>query len=278
MNACVSQSGGSNSFGMACHEKAAVCASACLGIQSMPDVLALVVAYASVVRFSEGRWRSSLRRLLCTCRNFWASWRALGSGEIEHCPNLILLRGRVDLREFRVYLFLMRKCVVFGSLILSNAEMPFLIPGTPERSLLDDPSMIEFVFPAGRLAALKSAGAELIESHAWMSPKSLFPLSFRLALVLCRYEGNDFGVRFNMPLTWDCTDMSYRLSVGAFIFARVGDSWFDLREYITTILHSDGALVINDVPLLKQYVEVVIATAQPLCLSALVTVQCDVFK
>ncbi len=69
------------------------------------EVLAQVLAYASIVLLDEQRWRSSLPCMLCACRAFRAAWLAIGIGQIQHSPGTIIVEGRIDLEGLRVVVF-----------------------------------------------------------------------------------------------------------------------------------------------------------------------------
>ena len=149
---------------------------ATMSLPCVQEVLAQVLAYASVVLDDERRWQSSLPSLLCACRGFRASWLALGIGQIQHSPGAVIVEGRVDLEGLRIYLRAMPHMPLYGSVVLSNADL------LGACALIVQPStealVGQFVFSAERMACLQEQSVQAVTSNSWLT--SRYTLSLML--------------------------------------------------------------------------------------------------
>ena len=133
------------------------------------EVLAQVLAYASIVLDDERRWQSSLPSLLCACRAFRAAWLALGIGQIQHSQGAVIVDGRVDLEALRVYLLSMPHAPLYGTVALSNTDLLGVC------ALVAQPStealVGQFVFPTARLACLQEQSVQAVTSDSWLTSR-----------------------------------------------------------------------------------------------------------
>ena len=133
------------------------------------EVLARVLAYASVVRLDERRWRSTSPSLLCACRGFRDAWIAFGLGKIQHSPGAIVVEGRVDLEGLHIYLRAMPHAPLYGSVVLSNTDL------LGASALVAQPStealVGQFVFPTERMACLQEQSVQAVTSYSWLTSR-----------------------------------------------------------------------------------------------------------
>ena len=142
---------------------------ATMSLPCVQEVLAQVLAYASIVLDDERRWQSSLPSLLCVCRAFRAAWLALGIGQIQHSQGAVIVDGRVDLEALRVYLLLMPHAPLYGTVALSNADLLGVC------ALVAQPStealVGQFVFSTARLACLQEQSVQAVTSDSWLTSR-----------------------------------------------------------------------------------------------------------
>ena len=154
---------------------------ATMSLPCVQEVLTQVLAYASVVLDDERAWQSSLPSLLCACRGFRASWLALGIGQIQHSPGAIVLEGRVDLEGLRIYLRAMPHAPLYGSVVLSNADL------LGACALIVQPStealVGQFVFSAERMACLQEQSVQAVTFNSWLTSRYTLSLMLHKDLV-----------------------------------------------------------------------------------------------
>ena len=183
------------------------------------EVLAHVLAYASVVRFEERRWQSSLPSLLCACRGFRASWLALGIGQIQHSNGAIVVEGRVDLEGLRIYLRAMPHAPLYGSVVLSNTDL------LSACALIAQPStealVGQFVFSTERMACLQEQSVQAVTSNSWLTSRytlSLMlykdPVGFGVTIAARKLRGPKGTVRFR------CRLIGLRVEISAVLRSR----------------------------------------------------------
>ena len=213
----------------------------------MQEVLAQVLAYASIVRLVERRWRSSLPSLLCACRAFRAAWLTLGIGQIQHLPGAIIVEGRVDLEGLRVYLRAMPLGPLYGTVVLSNTDLL----GACE--LVAQPStealVGHFVFP--RLACLAEESVQAVTSDTW--------LTSRYTIKLMLYKD---------PVGYGVTIAAHKLH-GPRSTMRFRCRLIGLGVEISAVLRSRGTVTGKSMHLPPGYVDV----AAPLRISAICSVR-----
>jgi len=178
---------------------------ATMSLPCVQEVLAHVLAYASVVLDDERRWQSSLPSLLCACRGFRAAWLALGIGQIQHSNGAIVVEGRVDLEGLRVYLRAMPHMPLYGSVVLSNTDLlgACAIIAQPSTEAL----VGQFVFPAARLACLAEESVQAVTSDTWLTSRcsiSLMlykdPVGFGVTIAARKLRGTKGTVRVRCRL------------------------------------------------------------------------------
>jgi hypothetical protein len=169
------------------------------------EVLAQVLAYASVVRLDERRWQSSLPSLLCACRAFRDAWLAFGLGQIQHSPGAVIVEGRLDLEALRVYLRAMPHAPLYGSVVLSNTDLLGVceLVAQPSTGAL----VGQFVFPTERMACLQEQSVQAVTSSSWLTARytlSLMlykdPVGFGVTIAARMLRGHKTTIRFRCRL------------------------------------------------------------------------------
>ncbi len=176
---------------------------ATMSLPCVQEVLAHVLAYASIVLDDERKWRSSLPSLLCACRGFRAAWLAFGIGQIQHSPGAVIVEGRIDLEGLRVYLRSMPHAPLYGSVVLSNTDLLgacALVAQSSTEALVG-----QFVFP--RLACLQEDSVQAVTSDTWLTSRytiSLMlykdPVGLGVTIAARRLRGPRITVRFRCKL------------------------------------------------------------------------------
>ena len=215
----------------------------------MQEVLAQVLAHASIVLDDERRWRSTLPSLLCACRGFRDAWLALGLGHIQHSPGAIVVGGRVDLEGLRVYLRAMPHAPLSGTVALSNTDLlgvSALVAQPSTEALVG-----QFVFPTERMACLQEQSVQAVTSNSWLTSRytiSLMlykdPVGVGVTIAARKLRGPKGTMRFRCRL-------------------------IGLRVEISAVLRSRGTVTGRSMHLPPGYVDV----AAPLRISAICSVR-----
>ena len=183
------------------------------------EVLAHVLAYASIVLDDERRWRSSLPSLLCACRGFRDAWLAFGLGQIQHSPGAVIVEGRVDLEALRVYLRAMPKAPLYGTVALSNTDLlgACALVAQPSTEAL----VGQFVFSAERMACLQEQSVQAVTSNSWLTSRytiSLMlykdPVGFGVTIAARKLRGPKGTMRFR------CRLIGLRVEISAVLRSR----------------------------------------------------------